>query len=84
MEILMGSRVDFEFRTTVVNELHTLSDIEKIGKEIAGAPAWYLQCFKDSGDLILKDTFTPPEREKLIKMRQKALQFVQKCDIRGV
>lgn len=84
MEILMKSSVDFEFRTTVVNELHTLSDIEKIGKEIAGAPAWHLQCFKDSGDLILKDTFTSPEREILVKMREKALEYVKKCDIRGV
>lgn len=80
----MEGRVDFEFRTTVVKELHTLSDIEKIGAEIRGAPAWHLQCFKDSGDLILKDVFSPPNRAELEQMRQKALQFVKKCDIRGV
>lgn len=84
IEIIKSSGVEYEFRTTVVNELHTLSDIEQIGAEIRGAAAWHLQCFKDSGDLILKDAFAPPPKELLHEMRQKALEFVVKCDIRGV
>lgn len=84
IEILMSGKVEFEFRTTVAKELHTLSDIAEIGAEIRGARAWHLQCFKDSGDLILKDAFSPPEREVLEEMRQKALEFVHQCTIRGV
>ena len=76
--------MEYEFRTTVVRELHTLSDIEEIGAEIRGAAAWYLQCFKDSGDLILKDTFSPPTRQELEEMLKKAREFAVKCDIRGV
>lgn len=84
IEIIKNSGVKYEFRTTVVSELHTLSDIEKIGAEIRGAAAWHLQCFKDSGDLILKDAFTAPEKETLLKMQQIAGKFAVKCDIRGV
>ena len=84
IELLKGSGVEYEFRTTVVRELHTLSDIEEIGAEIRGAAAWYLQCFKDSGDLILKDTFSPPTRQELEEMLKKAREFAVKCDIRGV
>lgn len=52
VEILKRGAVDFEFRTTVVDELHTAEDIEKIGKWLYPAEKYYLQGFKDSGDLI--------------------------------
>ena len=34
--ILMQGRVDFEFRTTLVKELHTADDLEAIGKWLSG------------------------------------------------
>lgn len=49
---LMNSGTDFEFRTTVVNELHTDADFHGIGEWIKGAPKYYLQSFKDSGDIL--------------------------------
>ena len=49
---LMEGKVDFEFRTTVVKELHTIEDIENIGKWLEGEEKFFLQTFKDSGDLI--------------------------------
>ena len=44
-EILMRVDVDFEFRTTLVKELHTFDDIEEIGKSIKGAKRYFLQNF---------------------------------------
>ncbi len=44
--------IDYEFRTTVVKELHTPTDIEAIGLLIKDAKKYYLQTFIDSGDLI--------------------------------
>lgn len=52
VELLKNSGIDYEFRTTVVKELHETSDFEEIGKMIAGAKAYFLQSFVDSGDLI--------------------------------
>ena len=52
VELLKSSGVDYEFRTTVVKELHSASDFEAIGKMIEGAKAYFLQSFVDSGDLI--------------------------------
>ncbi len=53
VSLLMGqTAVPFEFRTTVVRELHTAEDFDAIGKWIAGAPKYFLQKFADSGDLI--------------------------------
>lgn len=52
--LLKEGRVDYEFRTTVVQEYHTPEDIRAIGEWIAGARRWFLQKFVDSGNTIEK------------------------------
>ena len=51
-QLLRSSGVDYEFRTTVVREFHTLEDIRAIGEWLKGSKRWYLQQFVDSGDLV--------------------------------
>ena len=52
IEILKKSGIDYEFRTTVVQEFHTAEDIRAIGIWCEGAPHYFLQNFVDSGNLI--------------------------------
>ena len=52
VSLLMASGTPYEFRTTVVDPLHSPGDFESIGQWLAGAQHYYLQNFKDSGDLI--------------------------------
>ena len=52
VNILMNSGIDYEFRTTVCKGLHTPCDMAAIGEWIKGAKAYYLQPFKDSGDIV--------------------------------
>ena len=52
VRLLRSSGVDYEFRTTVVREFHTLEDIRAIGEWLKGSKRWYLQQFVDSGDLV--------------------------------
>lgn len=52
VELLKSGKADYEFRTTVVRQLHTEQDIEDIAQWLVGARSWYLQQFVDSGDLI--------------------------------
>lgn len=51
-KILMEGSIPFEFRTTVVYPLHQPEDFERISRWLAGPEEFYLQQFKDSGDLI--------------------------------
>ena len=51
--LLMEGRVDFEFRTTVVRELHDAESIAEIGRWLRGNEKFYLQTFTDSGDLLM-------------------------------
>lgn len=81
--ILMEGRVPYEFRTTVVNELHTAEDMEAIGRWIEGASAYYLQSFVDSGDLIGSgmSACSKPTLESFLAIVQK---YVSNSHLRGV
>jgi len=48
VELLKGSSIPYEFRTTVVKGLHTLEEFEEIGQLLVGARAYYLQAFRAS------------------------------------
>ena len=51
-DFLLSGQVDYEFRTTVVRGLHTLDSLMGAARWIAGAKEYYLQSYRDSGDLI--------------------------------
>lgn len=72
-KILMQGRVDFEFRTTLCRELHSEGDIEAIGKWLSGDEKFYLQSYRDEGDLLLGgfSTYTEAERSELLKTLRK-------------
>ena len=52
IEILKTGGVEYEFRTTVSKTFHTEASLRAAGEMIRGAKAWYLQAFKNSGNLI--------------------------------
>ncbi len=81
--LLREGRVDYEFRTTVVQSLHTVEDIDAIAHWIQGAPRYFLQNFTDSGD-ILAENMMPVSVETLRKMAQTAQQSLPCAQLRGV
>ncbi len=50
--LLMQGSTDYEFRTTVVDELHEPADFEVISAWLSGAKRYFLQEFVDSGDIF--------------------------------
>ena len=48
VDMIMNSRIPYEFRTTVVPGIHTEKDFEKIAKWISGAWAYYLQEYRET------------------------------------
>lgn len=81
-EFLMAGNVPFEFRTTVVKEFHDNLSFEKIGEKFSGNVKYFLQKFKDSGDLIGENLSSPTEEEmeNYLKTLQK---YVPNAQIRG-
>ena len=83
VDFLMSGRVDYEFRTTVVRELHNEEDFRRIGEWIAGAKACYLQAYRDS-DAVLKPGFTPCTEEEMKRYREILLETIPVVELRGV
>lgn len=81
--ILMESGIDYEFRTTVVNELHEPEDFEEIGKWIAGARRYFLQSFTDR-DTVPFGGLSAPSKEKLEACAERVRKYVKNVNIRGV
>lgn len=52
VDIIMSSGIDYEFRTTMMDELHTAEDMRAIASWIEGAKRYYLQKYKDNEGCI--------------------------------
>ena len=82
-ELLRRSGVDHEFRTTVVKELHTDADFRDIGRWLRGEEKYFLQAFKDSGDLISAEC-SGCSREEMEQFRAMLLPDIPGTEIRGM
>ena len=80
---LLEGTVPYEFRTTVVRELHTPEDLAEIGRWLWGAERYFIQCFTDSGDLI-EEGFHPCSREELDLLLAAVRPFIPSAELRGV
>ena len=78
ISFLKEGHVPYEFRTTVVHELHSDEDFEKIGKMCEGCDRFYLQTFSDKGDIIKKGLTapSPEDMERYIKILRKYIRNV--------
>ena len=83
IELIMNSKVPYEFRTTVVRELHDKADFIEIGKMIKGADKYFLQGFVDSEMVIQKGLsgYSREELEELVDILKPEVKYVA---IRGV
>ncbi len=81
IDFLLSGTVDYEFRTTVVDELHHRENFEKIGETIKGAKRYFLQSFVPSEDTI-SGGFTTPSVEKLENYKEILRSYIECVSIR--
>ena len=81
---LLSSCPDYEFRTTCVKGIHTPEDFKAIGKWIAGTREYYLQDFKDSGDLIQGGGLSAFSQTEMEQLADIVRPFVPAVALRGV
>ena len=80
--LLTAGNVDYEFRTTVVDELHEADDFEAIGAWIAGARRWFMQPFTDR-DTVPYGGLHAPSAEKMEAWLGIMRRYVPDSRIRG-
>ena len=81
---LLSGAVEYEFRTTVVKGLHTEESLVEAAKWIAGAREYYLQQFKDSGDVIAIEGLSAFTGEEMHALADAVRPYVPSVQVRGV
>jgi pyruvate formate lyase activating enzyme len=81
--LLLSNVVPYEFRTTVVRELHTSKDILAIAQWIKGAERYYLQSFVDSGD-VMESGLSGYSKEDMQSFQELVRTLIPSVELRGV
>ena len=83
INIIINKAPDYEFRTTVVRELHTPQDIEEIAKWIRNSKKYFLQAYVDSGDTI-ESGFSSYSASEMLEILEIAKKELPVTVLRGI
>lgn len=81
--ILKNCGIPYEFRTTVVQGLHTVSEFTAIGRLLEGSRAYYLQSFRENENVIQAGLGTFPE-ETMVKIKEIMENYIGEVYLRGI
>ena len=82
IEIIKNSKVEHEFRTTIVKEYHSISEIINIIKLIGEEEKYYLQNFENS-EYVIDHSLKGFSKDELLDM-SKELKDYKNLKIRGI
>ena len=83
VQFLLRGTVPYEFRTTVVRELHGAEELQAIGQWLQGAQRYFLQGFEDS-ERVLKPGLHSYSAAEMERLRQLVLPWVPQTALRGI
>ncbi|MBO4694256.1 MAG: anaerobic ribonucleoside-triphosphate reductase activating protein [Clostridia bacterium] len=83
ISILKNSGIEYEFRTTVVNEFHNKEDFTKIGEIIKNSKRYFLQRFTDR-DSVPYGNLTAPSFKDMYNYAAIMREFIPETSLRGV
>lgn len=83
VSFLMAGSVPYEFRTTVVRELHSEEDFSDIARWIHGCSAYFLQSYRDS-EQVLTPGFSACSKEELLRYLDIVRPCAKSVQLRGV
>ncbi len=83
ISLIMNSGIDYEFRTTVIDQLHNEESFEGIKDLIQGAKNYFLQAFTDR-DTVMFSGFSAPSKEQMEKYAEIVSKSVKNVSLRGV
>ena len=85
IDYLLRGVIPYEFRTTVVRELHDAKSLNALAHRIEGADAWYLQSFIDSETVLVgQGALHPYTIEELQSMLPTLQRFIDHTHLRGI
>ena len=82
IQYLMNSGIDYEFRTTLIDEFHDTQDIREMAETLKGAKRLFLQKFVDRESCIQRGLHEV-SKEKAESFVDILKQFIDKVSLRG-
>ncbi len=83
ISFLLEEHVDYEFRTTIVKELHQKEDVLALANWIKGAKQYYLQQYVPSENVI-EQVFSSYNKEEMEELCNAVKEVIPTCKLRGV
>lgn len=84
ISFLLKDTVDYEFRTTIVKGIHTEENLIAIAKWINPAKRYYMQQFKDSGNLLAKDGLSAYTDKEMLALADLIRPYLPSVQVRGI
>ncbi len=81
--ILKNCNIPYEFRTTVVQGIHTVSEFAAIGRLLEGSRACYLQAFRENENVI-QAGFSAFSEDDMMKVREIMKSYIDEVQFRGM
>ncbi|NLB49571.1 MAG: anaerobic ribonucleoside-triphosphate reductase activating protein, partial [Erysipelotrichia bacterium] len=82
IDLIINSKIDYEFRTTLIEEFHSLEDMNKIGEIIKGAKKFYLQKFIDH-ETNIEQGLRSVTKENALIYKSVLSKYVELVELRG-
>lgn len=80
---LMTGAVEYEFRTTVIQQLHGPAEMETLATWLAGAKRYYLQQFKQS-EQVPNQELTAPSLQTMREYLRIVQEKIPAAELRGI
>lgn len=82
VDFLLENHVDYEFRTTLIDEFHNIEIIKELGEFIKGAKKYRLQKFTDS-DTCIERGLHHVSKENALQMKDVLLDYISDVELRS-
>lgn len=84
-EILLSSSIEYEFRTTAVQGLHTETDFLDIARWISGCRHYYLQSFRDCEEVLqTSHSFSAFSEAEMLHFLELVQKEIPQAGLRGI
>lgn len=86
INIIKNSKIDYEFRTTIIPNFLTKEDMINIAKWLSGSKKYYIQQFKSDVPLISDKLINvnPYSKEELTNILKEIEHYFDFCNVKGI
>lgn len=83
ISLIQNSGISYEFRTTVVKELHERKDFQALADLLIGSKAYFLQAYRDNENVIRRG-FHAYSKEDMLEFTEMIREKIPNTSVRGI